>query len=409
MSEPFDGLGVGLAEVIDRLAKAEITPEQAAAALSPLLKATNDADLSGQIEDALVLLGRVSGLLPTEGPPPNTLGAPGAYAWDRLNKTFYGPKDAVAGWPEGDAMTEGPPGPAGPAGPVGPEGDQGDEGPQGISGPKGDRGDEGPRGETGETGPVGPRGEKGDRGDAFAVDAQGSLSGRDAHDGEPVGFSYLDIDNGDLFFRVAPAGWSGAIPFGKGEKGDQGEVGVQGPVGPKGDTGDEGPQGLQGDQGDIGPKGDKGDKGENGSAGVKGDKGDTGAAGSDATVVFASVAEVWAGTSTNKIIPPSVLRAAAEPVAITTTSGSNAIDFVAGFNWKLAATGNITFANPTNKQDRSFSITVTLPNAVTTTSVGSEWKRSPGSPAIPTAANAKFDLVCRATPTEVQYSVVVLA
>ena len=57
-------------------------------------------------------MGRITGLLMVEAAPSNLLGAPGSYAWDRVNKVFYGPKDAVTGWPPGDPMTEGPPGPS---------------------------------------------------------------------------------------------------------------------------------------------------------------------------------------------------------------------------------------------------------------------------------------------------------
>ena len=318
-------------------------------------------------------LGRIDNTIILTAPPSPDLGTLGAVAIDLENNLIYGPKTAL-GWGAG-RPTVGGQGPEGPEGPEGPKGDQGDAGPkgdkgdQGDVGPKGDVGDTGPKGDKGDTGDTGPKGDKGDRGDAFTVDAQGDLAGRAAYDAEPVGFSYLDVENGSLYFRIAPSGWSGAIPFGKGDKGD------------KGDPGDEGPQGPPGADG---------------------------ADGSDATVTFATKEEVWAGIVADKVIPPSVLKAAAEPVAATGTSGTITLDFNAGFNWKLAATGNITLANPTNKQDRSFSLTVTLPNAVTTTSVGSDWKRSPGSVAIPTAANAKFDLVCRASPTDVQYSVVVL-
>jgi hypothetical protein len=123
---------------------------------------------------------------------------------------------------------------------------------------------------------------------------------------------------------------------------------------------------------------------------------------------FATVADLWANTAWNLVVLASVLNAAAVPQAITTTSGSIAINFKDGFNRKLAATGNFTLANATNKRDRSFSITVTNPNATTTASFGTDWKRSPGSPSPPTAENAKYDIVARASDTEIQYSIVVL-
>lgn len=258
MAEPFDTLGAAIADVVQRLADGEITGSQAGDELSPLLAGVNDGEFGARVEDIIGVMGRITGLLMVEAPPSNLLGAPGSYAWDRVNKVFYGPKDVVTGWPAGDAMTEGPPGPVGPkgdtgaAGPKGDKGDTGDQGSQGVQGPKGDQGDQGvqgpkgdtgdqgaqglqgepgPKGDTGDQGPQGlqgPKGDKGDRGDAFAVNAQGTLAGRAAYDAEAVGFSYLDVDNGNLYFRVAPVGWSAPIPFGKGDKGDPGDPGEAG-------------------------------------------------------------------------------------------------------------------------------------------------------------------------------------
>ena len=307
MAEPFDTIGASFADVIDRLAKGEITEAQAATALSPLLASTNDGEFGARVQEIIGVVGRITGLLMVEAPPSNLLGAPGSYAWDRVNKVFYGPKDAVTGWPAGDAMTEGPPGPAGPkgdtgdtgavgpkgdtgdtgpkgdtgdAGPkgdqgdIGPKGDTGDQGIQGDAGPKGDTGDVGPKGDTGDTGATGAKGDKGDRGDAFTVNAQGNLAGRAAFDAEVVGFSYLDVENGNLYFRIAAGGWSTPIPFGKGDKGDDGDPGSDGAsayavavangfvgteaawlaslVGAKGDDGDQGLPGADGADGAAG-------------------------------------------------------------------------------------------------------------------------------------------------------------
>lgn len=112
MAEPFDTIAASVADVIDRLAKGEITEAQAATSLSPLLAAVNDGEFATRVEEIIGVMGRITGMLMVEAPPSNLLGAPGSYAWDRLNKVFYGPKDAVTGWPPGDAMTEGPPGPS---------------------------------------------------------------------------------------------------------------------------------------------------------------------------------------------------------------------------------------------------------------------------------------------------------
>lgn len=206
---------------------------------------------------------------------------------------------------------------------------KGEMGPQGQVGPKGEIGNTGPKGDQGLQGDTGAQGEKGDKGDtgdkgdSFTVNAQGTLANRASHDGEVEGFSYLDIENGNLYFRTAVAGaWSAPIPFGKGEtgeKGDKGDAGIAGPEGPsaydvaveagfsgsealwlaslrgakgdKGDTGSQGIQGIQGLKGDTGAKGDQGIQGTQGVQGIqglpgpkgdtgaKGDKGDTGATG----------------------------------------------------------------------------------------------------------------------------------
>lgn len=202
--------------------------------------------------------------------------------------------------PQGDEGPEGIQGPVGPKGDqgiqgvIGPKGDKGDKGnvgdigpegpigPQGIQGPKGNTGERGLQGDEGPQGiqgPIGPKGDKGDRGDSFTVNAQGNLAGRDAYDGQAVGFSYLDEENGIIYFRLAGGGWSAGSSFGKGDKGDPGEQGIQGPVGPKGDKGDqgdigpEGPEGPQGNPGVQGPKGDRGDDGEQGIQGIQGEDG----------------------------------------------------------------------------------------------------------------------------------------
>ena len=325
MAEPFDTIAASVADVIDRLAKGEITEAQAATSLSPLLAAVNDGEFATRVEEIVGVVGRITGLLMVEAPPSNLLGAPGSYAWDRIGKVFYGPKHPVTGWPAGDAMTEGPPGPtvelrtssthvqwrvAGTSSWInlatlaslkGADGAQvslqttathvqwrlgtgawanliarsdlkGDTGATPNLGMTAETGAAGsaveitksgppeaptfvltiPRGDRGEIGPtpvlaIGdvvagaedeanatlsgtpeqpilnlmlPRGPKGDRGDAFAVNAQGTLSGRAAYDAEAVGFSYLDVDAGNLYFRVEGGGWSPPIPFGKGDPGE---------------------------------------------------------------------------------------------------------------------------------------------------------------------------------------------
>lgn len=324
-------------------------------------------------------LGRIDNTIIVTAPPAADLGSIGAVAIDLENNLIYGPK-TTSGWgagrptvggtgPKGDT---GDTGPKGDQGDIGPQGDTGDQGPQGDVGPKGDTGDTGPKGDKGDTGDTGPKGDKGDRGDAFVVNAQGDLAGRAAFDSEVVGFSYLDVEAGNLYFRVAPSGWSGAIPFGKGDKGDQGDVGPEGPQGPAGDDGA------------------------------------PGAPGSDATVVSATVAEIWAAATGTKVVTAERLTEALAPVALTVSGGNLAINGNAGINFSATFTANTTIPNPTNKKPgRTSVVSVSLTGGPWTTSLGSDFKKYAASPAIPTASGSKFDLVLTFTATDVFYSVLV--
>jgi len=135
---------------------------------------------------------------------------------------------------------------------------------------KGEKGEPGPQGPQGPKGEPGPQGPKGDRGEAFAVDAQGTLNQRSQYDGESAGFSYVDIENGALYFKTA-SGWSDAIPFGRGENGtsvtvesivnnDDKSITITFSDGTVHTTGS-----LQGPEGPEGPTGQKGQKGDPGS------------------------------------------------------------------------------------------------------------------------------------------------
>jgi len=419
MAEPFDTIAASVADVIDRLAKGEITEAQAATTLSPLLAAVNDGEFATRVEEIVGVVGRITGLLMVEAPPSNLLGAPGSYAWDRLNKVFYGPKDPVTGWPAGDAMTEGPIGPAGPTGPkgdTGATGAKGDAGAQGPAGPKGDTGASGVKGDTGATGPKGdtgaqgaqgvqgpkgdkgdngaqgvqgPKGDKGDtgaRGEAFAVNAQGDLAGRDAYDGEAEGFSYLDVENGNLYFRTGASAWSPPIPFGKGDKGDPGDPGAAGPAGA------DGVDGVDGAQGPTGPKGDTGAQGPQGEPGVQGPKGDTGAqgpAGSDATVSFATGADLRTATSTTKALTPKSVADAAALVALT-DAATIAVDLAAGTNFTVTLAGNRTLGAPSGAKP-GMSGTILIKQDATgsrTLAYNTAWKPFGSTPALSTAASA---------------------
>ncbi|MNS19408.1 hypothetical protein D3C72_511270 [compost metagenome] len=149
---------------------------------------------------------------------------------------------------------------------------------------------------------------KGDRGDAFTVNAQGDLAGREAYDGEAVGFSYLDVENGNLYFRVAPSGWSLPIPFGKGEKGDKGDTGADGPEGPAGADG---------------------------------------ADGSDATVPYATVADFRAGTGAG-VVTSETAAEAFKQVSVDAGTIAAGVDFSGFFSATITLTSNGTLGAPSN-------------------------------------------------------------
>ncbi|MFD2679021.1 right-handed parallel beta-helix repeat-containing protein [Camelimonas lactis] len=66
------------------------------------------------------------------------------------------------------------------------------------------------------------RGEKGATGDNFQPDETGPFADRGNYDDRDPGFAYLADDQGLLYFRLRPTGWSTGVPFGKGDKGDSG-------------------------------------------------------------------------------------------------------------------------------------------------------------------------------------------
>lgn len=256
--------------------------------------------------------------------------------------------------PIGPTGARGPEGPQGPAGIVGPQGAQGipgimgpqgsqgivgPQGPQGMPGPTGPQGPQGAIGPVGIQGPQGPQGPEGPVGKSFDPDASGPFSDRAAYDAEPKNFSFIDTENGIVYWKLSNdiAAWSSGVMFGRGPQGLQGPQGPQGiigPVGPigmnwKGDwssvtayavrdavysatqgasyicvqahtnkavtdtaywqliaaRGTQGIQGVQGPQGVVGPKGDTGNtgpqgiQGPQGVVGPKGDIGPTGATG----------------------------------------------------------------------------------------------------------------------------------
>lgn len=309
----------------------------------------------------------------------------------------------------------------------GTKGDTGDQGIQGVKGDKGDTGDQGLQGIQGEQGPAGAKGDKGDRGESFSVDASGTLAGRDAYDGEDPGFAYLDIDNGHLYFRLDPTGWSSAIPFGKGDKGDAGD---------KGDTGDQGIQGVKGDKGDQGDQGVKGDTGDPANASTVAtaiagatakttpvdadtlplidsaasnalkkvtwanikatlkDYFDGIYAAASSVLSIASTAEVRTGSDTAKALGVKNTWDALAPVALTDAS-TVAINLTNGINFSLTLGGNRTLGNPTSsggwKAGQQGEITVSRAGTQTL-SFASNWVAF-GSATLPTTSAKGFKVV----------------
>lgn len=73
-----------------------------------------------------------------------------------------------------------------------------------------------------------PKGDKGERGEPFNVNAVGLKASQSLYDSRPTGFSFLALDEGQIYFKLtATAGdWSLGSPFGKGETGDAGNDGI---------------------------------------------------------------------------------------------------------------------------------------------------------------------------------------
>ncbi|RWP18873.1 MAG: hypothetical protein EOR00_09560 [Mesorhizobium sp.] len=120
--------------------------------------------------------------------------------------------------------------------------------PKGETGDQGPIGDQGPTGDQGPQGPVGPQGAVGPAGDNYSPDAQGLTSGRAAYDAQATAFSYLDIEQGKLFWKLSATSgnWSAGIDFGAGAQGIQGIQGPAGPAGSQGPAGSTGPAGTPG-------------------------------------------------------------------------------------------------------------------------------------------------------------------
>ena len=67
------------------------------------------------------------------------------------------------------------------------------------------------------------------------------LSEKANYDAESKGFAFLDMENGNMYFKLSDTAgdWSEGIPF-RGEKGDTGAPGIKGEKGDKGEDGIDG-------------------------------------------------------------------------------------------------------------------------------------------------------------------------
>lgn len=167
--------------------------------------------------------------------------------------------------PVGIQGPEGPRGPEGPTGAQGPQGIVGPQGPQGLPGVQGVQGEAGPTGAQGPQGIAGPQGPEGPVGQSFEPSATGLTADRATWGSQPEGFSFLDTEQGILFWKLSNAidHWSAGVNFGRGPQG------IEGPIGPQGEQGPTGPQGDQGVAGAQGPQGVQGPQGIQGPAGIE--------------------------------------------------------------------------------------------------------------------------------------------
>ena len=204
---------VAVADVIAGVVAGTLTEAQAAEALATATldwptRTLANADLGARVVAFLAKLD----VAITDGPPGDSVGEPGSYAFDGTGGALYGPKGA-GGWDVEPSLSL-----------VGP---QGSPGATGATGPTGPTGPTGSTGATGATGAQGPQGIKGDTGNTGATGAKG--------------------DTGDIG-PTGPAGPTGAT----------GGTGATGPTGPKGDTGLTGPTGPTGSTGPTGATGPAG-------------------------------------------------------------------------------------------------------------------------------------------------------
>lgn len=99
MSAPYDAAGAEIADVIDDMIDGVITPLAAGPLIAEQLQTVAPTQFL-QYEKIIRVLGRVEGMLITDGPPTPDIGAIDSTCIDITNHRFYGPKTSD-GWGEG--------------------------------------------------------------------------------------------------------------------------------------------------------------------------------------------------------------------------------------------------------------------------------------------------------------------
>lgn len=225
------------------------------------------------------------------------------------------------------------------------------------------------------------KGDQGEKGDAFAFDAKpADLAARAAYDAEPEGFTVLVMDTGMVYARVsATAGvWSDGFPFGQTQNAiltalselnaapgllyqEDGATFSKRAIGAAADTDVLDRQAADARyrrQGQAVPLADvtglpaaldeKADAAATlAMLGDKAPKADTYTKGEvDAKIVFATVAEVRAGSADGKIISPKVMADALATVVIARTDAAVGINFSTFINAQIVLDANGTLGPP---------------------------------------------------------------
>ena len=275
------------------------------------------------------------------------------------------------------------------------KGDQGIQGIQGIqgntgsTGATGSQGLQGIQGLTGDTGPQGPQGIQGLTGDTGATGAGLVILGTIATVGALPGsassgdaYAVGAVSPRDIYvWDATNTEWDNVGPL-EGPQGDTGPQGPQGIQGLTGDTGATGSQGLQGIQGNTGPQGAQGLQGDTGATGPQGPQGIQGLTGP-------------AGTYSGGVVAGPVSAEIFRDKLATLTGTTPTIDLEAGGHFKLATTGNTTFAfsNPPAAgyaQTITLSVTAGGSHTLTFPTMLTEGGAAPEAPA--SGATAKYHI-----------------